>query len=386
MTVVEQAGTVGAACSYGNAGLVSPSHCIPLARPGLLRRVPRWLRRDGSVHIRPRVSRELITFGLGVARASRPAPLRRGIRTLRDHCRASRDLFDELTAAGLDLGYQKNGLMNVCSSAEGLRALVRDAELLEGEGFRPEILDPNQARAREPQLLETISGGVFWDEDGQCEPARYVQSMADTARAAGADFRFDSRVTSFSTDAGGSISAVETDQGTLRPRQVVLAAGARSAELGFWVGDRVGLQPGTGYHVHIPDPETRFRLPLIFQEHVLAVTPMSNGTRLAGTMDFIGFDYLGPERSWRLIGVAESYVRQFNAIDQATIWSGQRPCTPDSLPIIGRSRRASNLIYATGHGMLGITLAPITGLVVSEIAASSRPSVDLSTVSPLRFR
>ena len=213
VTVVEQAGTVGAACSYGNAGLVSPSHCIPLARPGLLRRVPRWLRRDGSVHIRPRVSRELITFGLGVARASRPAPLRRGIRTLRDHCRASRDLFDELTAAGLDLGYQKNGLMNVCSSAEGFRALVRDAELLEGEGFRPEILDPNQARAREPQLLETISGGVFWDEDGQCEPARYVQSMADTARAAGADFRFDSKVTSFSTDAGGSISAVETEPG-----------------------------------------------------------------------------------------------------------------------------------------------------------------------------
>jgi D-amino-acid dehydrogenase len=386
VVVVERSNGVGAACSYGNAGLVSPSHCIPLARRGILRNIPTWLRPGGPVYIKPRPSLELARFGVSMLRAAKHANVLRGLRTLRDHCRASRDLFDELTRDGLELGYRRDGLMNVCWTERGLRLLVEDCELLRREGFEPEVLSSAEARAREPLLRETVAGAAYWAEDGHCDPAMYTRAINDAAVAAGAETRLGEAVTRLRRGVNGRVTAVETGASTLRPRHVVVATGAWTPRLASQLGDRLPFQPGKGYHVHLADGGPPVSLPIIFQEHVVAITPMASGVRIAGTMDFVGFDpTLKPARAQRLVQDANRYMHGLDDTRAGSTWFGYRPCTPDTLPLVGASTRASNVIYASGHAMLGITLAPITGKAVADVITGAPPDIDLAPVSPARF-
>lgn len=384
--VVEQADTAGSACSYGNAGLVCPSHCIPLMRAETWRQLPRWLRRGSPIHVRPRMSRDLVAFGLAAVRSSRRGHLVRGMRALRDLSRMSRDLFDELTASGLVLGYRRGGLMNVAWTEHGLRTLVADARLLESEGFDPEVLTMSEARTKEPLLREEIAGAVFWSEDGHCEPSSYVASMRQAAEELGAQFVFGEAVIALERRADGLVSAVRTMSRTLRGQSVVVAAGAWSARCASWVGDRLLLEPGTGYHVQLGPENASIAMPLLFHEHVLAATPLRSGTRLAGMMEFNGLQQTtSPSRASRLLDTASRYLHGVDPGVTRSTWVGHRPCTPDSLPILGTSPRCNNLLYATGHGMLGITLAPVTGLAISEMLTGARPSIDVAATSPSRM-
>ena len=155
--VVEARDAPGAECSHGNAGLISPSHCIPLAAPGLLRRVPGWLRPGGAVYVKPRLSLALARFGMELARNCNRGQMIVGLRTLRDLARTSRDLFEQHVRDGLEFGYRRDGLMNVCISERAFNTLLEDVELLRREGLEPEVLGPDEARKREPSLRPDIS-------------------------------------------------------------------------------------------------------------------------------------------------------------------------------------------------------------------------------------
>ena len=384
--VVEREDSAGSACSYGNAGLVCPSHCIPLVRAGTWRQLPRWLRSGSPIHVRPRMSRDLVVFGLAAVRSSRTARLHRGLRTLRDLSRASRDLFEELTASGLNLGYRRSGLMNVAWTENGLRTLEADARLLESEGFAPEVLTMSEARAKEPILREEIAGAVFWSEDGYCEPTLYVASVRQAAQDLGAEFIFGDAVVALERGADGLVSGVRTSSRTLRAHNVVIAAGAWSTRCASWAGDRLLLEPGTGYHVQLGEDHPLLAIPLLCHEHAFAATPLASGTRLAGMVEFNGPDRTGsPDRAVRLLDTGRRYLNGLGEGATGSTWVGHRPCTPDSLPILGASPRCKNLVYATGHGMLGITLAPITGLAISEIVTGASSSIDISATSPSRM-
>jgi D-amino-acid dehydrogenase len=385
--VIEARDRAGVECSYGNAGLVSPSHCIPLAAPGLLRRVPGWLRPGGAVYVKLRPSLSLARFGAELVRSCSRERMLLGLQTLRDLTRASRDLFEDLTAGGLDFGYRRDGVMNVCFSDRAFEALREDADLLRREGFDPEVLGPEQAREREPALREGLAGAVYWAEDGHCEPARFVAALAGAAERAGARFRLGTRVTGFARGGDGSVTAVETTAGTVRPRTIVLAAGSWTFPLARLAGTSIPLEPGKGYHVHLPEGAPQLRMPLIFQESVFAATPMNGALRLAGTMEFVGFESAGADRKApRLLEHARSYIDGLESPGQFETWSGLRPCTPDSLPIVGRSGRVPNLLFATGHAMLGLTLAPVTGQAVADLVVDGRSELPLGPLSPARYR
>jgi len=386
VVVVEAREAAGSECSYGNAGLVSPSHCIPLAAPGLLRRVPGWLRPGGAVYIKLRPSLDLVRFGAELARSCRPERMLLGLRTLRDLTRASRDLFEQLSGEGLEFGYRRDGLMNVCVSERAFEALRQDAELLRREGFEPQVLGPGEARELEPALRPDIAGAVFWAEDAHCEPGRFVTELARAAERAGARFELGTRVTGLQRGADGSVAAVETTNGTLRPRTVVLAAGSWTPQLARLAGTRVPLEPGKGYHVHLPEGAPQLRLPLIFQESVFAATPMGGALRLAGTMEFVGVDVgLAEAKATRLLHEARGYIQGLDSPGAYETWSGLRPCTPDSLPIVGRSVRVPNLLFATGHAMLGLTLAPVTGQAIADLVVEGRSELPLEPLSPGRY-
>jgi D-amino-acid dehydrogenase len=386
VVVLEAREVLGAECSYGNAGLVAPSHCIPLARPGLVGRILGWLRPGGAVYIKPSLAPEVLRFGFALLRSCGQERMLRGLRALRDLSRASLDLFEELVLDGLEFGYRRDGLMNVCATGRAFELLVEDARLLEREGFDPEILGAAEARRRVPALADGISGGVYWREDAHCEPARFVAQLGRAAQREGARFELETRATGFRHGAPGVIEAVETDRGVFRARTIVLAAGSWTPALARRLGARVPIVPGKGYHVHARKSTLALPMPLIFQEHVFAATPMDGGLRLAGTMDFVGFDLTLPEmRARRLAADAARYLRGIDDLGELEIWCGLRPVTPDSLPILGPSTRIPNLVYATGHAMLGITLAPVSGRAVAELALGEHPSVDIDLLAPGRY-
>ena len=388
VVVLEAGPKLGGEASYGNAGLVSPSHCIPLATPALLRRIPGFMRRGGAVYVRPRLSPALARFGYELARSCSRERMLRGVRALRDLSRSSRDLVEDLSRDGLELGYQHAGLMNVCRSEGAFEDLLGDVRMLQAEGFEPEVLDSAGARQREPLLRDDIAGAVFWGEDGHCDPSRLVAGLHAAAERAGARFELLTRVTGFERSADGSISAVRTGSRTYRPRTVVLAAGAATTQLARMLGAKLPVEPGKGYHAQMPAEAPTLSMPLIFQESVFAATPLGDRLRLAGTMEFVGWD-LRPhrERALRLLPEARGYLHGLDVPDDAVeTWFGMRPCTPDTLPVIGFSGKTPGLIYATGHGMLGITLAAATGLGVAQLALDRRSSLDLEPFSARRYQ
>lgn len=387
VVLVETRESVGAECSFGNAGLVVPSHCIPLARPGVLRQLPGWVGADRGISIKPRVSIDLLRFGLRLARSSRQEQMLSGLRVLRDLCSTSRDLFEDFARDGLDFSYRRDGVMNVCATQAAFDELCADAELLRREGFEPLILTTEEARLREPLLKTSIAGAVYWREDASCIPDRFVARLAERAQNLGARFRFHERVTGFERSADGSINAVRTDQGKFTARTVVLAAGAWTARLARLGGSRIPMEPGKGYHAQLRAATQNLRVPLLFQEAVLAATPMADSLRLAGTMEFAGIDVrLHAKGPSRLLGAARAYLDGFETSQPYETWCGLRPCTPDSLPIVGRSVRSPNLIFATGHGMLGLTLAPVTARIVSDIVFDRASEAPVAALSPSRFR
>jgi D-amino-acid dehydrogenase len=376
----------GEECSYGNAGLISPSHCIPLARPGVLGQLPRWLFVPGAVRIKPRLSADLVRFGLRLKQSATHDRMMVGLRTLRDLTRASRDLFEGLVRDGLDFGYRRDGIMNVCSSPRAYEALCEDADLLRTEGFDPEVLGPLEARKRAPMLRDDIAGGVYWAEDAHCDPGRFVRELSVAAEREGASFHGDTRVTGFEVGSGGVITHVHSTAGEYRPTTVVLAAGAWTAPLARKVGVRIPLEAGKGYHAQLPGMAGRLNMPIIFQESVFAATPVGPDIRLAGTMEFVGIDLtLDEKKTARLVAEAGTYLDGIAADGTHESWCGLRPCTPDSLPIVGVSTRLPNLVFGTGHAMLGITLAPVTGQAIADIVTDGGSALPVESLAPRRF-
>jgi D-amino-acid dehydrogenase len=310
-----------------------------------------------------------------------------GLRTLRDLSRQSRDMFEDLERDGFDCGYRRSGVINVCRTRREFERLKADVELLQHEGFEPRLLDAAEARRLEPSLLPEIQGGAYWTEDGHCSPGLFVAEVARRAEQRGAQLHLGTRVLGFQLSNDGSIDAVLTTGGALRPRSVVLAAGSWSAGLARLAGTRLPVQAGKGYHVQLADGAPQLERPVIFQESVFAATPIGSALRLAGTMEFVGTDLrLSVTRAARLLSEARLYLAGLDTPGAYTVWCGLRPCTPDGLPILGWSTRVPNLLLATGHAMLGLTLAPITGRIVADLIRAGSIDVPIGPLSPARYR
>ena len=324
-TTLLERGELGAGCSSGNAGLICPSHSSPLATPAALAEgVRSLLRRDGPFSIRPRVG----TLGW-LARyvaACRSDRAERGLHAIRALSVASLELHAEL--ARLGTGFERRGILSIYETEARFAAGRREAER---SGLQTRVLSPEQARTLEPGLRGPIAGGVFFPDEAHVEPSRYVAAIGEAAAAAGADIQTGVEVRAV-TEHG-----VETSGGSLRPGIVVLAAGAWTGRLARPLGVRVPLTGGKGYHVdYAPEPGDP-SVPLLLQEARSAVTPLPDRLRLAGTLAVAGFDL---RRNEALVAaMRRGAARVLGHHDRAAIdvWAGLRPCTPDGLPVIGRS-------------------------------------------------
>ncbi len=375
---------IGAGASPGNCGLITPSHALPLCRPGMMRKVLGWmLRPDAPIYVRPRFDLGLVAWGLRFARRCSPAGMQAAMAGRAALLEPSRALFDDWAAEGIECEWRATGLLEVFASEEERGHAAQVARLLADHGIASDQLGPDELRAAEPSLREGLAGALRFPRDAHLRPERLLQSLTECVRAEGGTIEEEVEVRAVVRD-GTSVRGVATNRGERLAGEVVLATGAWAPHLARGLGLRVPVQPGKGYSITGVRPAACPTVPLLLKEANMVVTPWSDGLRLGGTMELAGFD---PRLRERRLDALERGAARFLSEPPPTggeRWCSYRPMTPDELPILDRV--APGIVLAAGHGMMGVSMAPATGELVAALVTGGEPPLDPGPYSLARFR
>jgi D-amino-acid dehydrogenase len=387
VTLIDKGG-ICAGASYGNAGLIATSHVVPLAEPGVFAQGLRWLTRpDSPFYIRPRMDRDLGRWLWLFRKAATHRRVQAAMPVLRDLQFASLALYPDIVAeTHADCHFEQRGLMMAFTQPRKLAEAVEEAKLTGDLGIEYEELDGDASREREPGLSENIIGSVFHPQDAHIEPASFVRAVGEHIQEQGA--RVLEGVEALTLERSGrGVGVVTTTHGGFRAREVVLAGGAWSPQMAQTLGLRLPIQPAKGYSVTVRRPDDAPSIPLLLTETRVAVTPMGDTLRFAGTLELAGMD---PTVNMRRVqgivdGVPPYLATDAAALELIEIWRGMRPCSPDGLPYIGRPAGYDNLTIAAGHSTIGLALGPITGKLVSQVLAYETPEIDLTLCDVGRY-
>jgi D-amino-acid dehydrogenase len=376
--VLERGEGWGTGCSWGNAGLLVPSHARPIAAPESLRAGLGWMwRPDSPFGIRPRPS--LAPWLLRYLRACAPRRADAAERLQRELCRESLELFAGLGAAGIDSGFRRRGCLTVHMGEAAEEHAAAEAASETGRALGAQLLGAAEARELEPLLSDRVRAAVQFPQEGECDPVRLTRSAGAVAAERGVRLRDGVEAYGMRADGGGV--AVDTTRGVVRAGRAVLAAGAWSGRLARSLGVRLPLQGGKGYAAEWDREAAPVSMPIYMHDARCVANPMDDRTRMTGGLLLDGLDERFDPRRVGAIAAAARDVLDVTAPPRLT-WRGLRPCTPDGLPVIGVHSAAPGVVFATGHAMLGVTLAPLTGRLVAELAAGT---LSQPALSPERF-
>lgn len=377
-------------CSFGNAGYICPSHFIPLATPGNLRNGFKWMLNSRSpFYVEPRLDWNLIKWGLLFMRSATERNVRAAAAPLRDIALISQQAYIDWQEAGFDFQYQHRGLLELVQTPAGEHHAHETVDRAISLGLvDTEWLDADQLHAQEPGVRMNARGAILFHCDGHCTPDRLMRGLRDRLLQQGVRFRWNEPVLGVES-AQRKIHSIRTRSGLQAFDQVVLAAGSWSGSLARSMGLSLPLMPGRGYSLTVENNPFQLNRPSILVEGRVALTPLTASTmRFGGTMEITS--HKTPPRLSRMQGILEAVKRFYPdvelpmpTIDQ--VWYGYRPCTPDGLPFIGKVRHLDNLVVATGHAMLGLSLGAGTGKLVAQLLAEKPTDMDIRPFDPDRF-
>lgn len=366
-------------CSYGNAGYVAPSHLIPLASPGIISQGIKWMMSSSSpFYIQPKLSRDLLRWGWLFKQASTEKRVKAAIPVLYDLTTQSQLLYEEIMAEeNIQAGYQKPGLLMICQTQEALKHEIELVEIAQQYGLDASALSKAETEKLDPNVNYNMAGSVYFGCDGWMTPGAYMTQIKTLLINRGVKIDYRTELQEISIR-GNKITEFITDRGSYQADEYIIAAGSWSPHLAKKLKIDIPLQPGKGYSFTIEKPPVSPKLPSILVEGRIATTPMLNGLRIAGTMEITGVNHeINMNRVNGIIDSVKESIPDFEDYDFSKIkpWAGLRPCTPDGLPYIGRSASIENLQIGTGHAMLGWTLGPITGKLLSQNVLNEKPSI-----------
>jgi D-amino-acid dehydrogenase len=300
--------------------------------------------------------------------------------------RGTMALFDALRADGVAFEMHAAGVLFAFLTDRAQSQVFADLQELAAYGFGiPERLDARAVRELEPALSPAVVGGVLAPGERHLRPESLMGAVEGRLREMDTELRLDARVTGIERR-GPAVAAVRTPSGRVGADAFLIAAGAWSAALLRRVGFMLPLEPGTGYSLTFPSAPVPLRRPVYLDEARVACSPFAQGLRLAGTMELSGFrSRPDPRRVGAIARAAARYFDSWAGEAAYDAWAGMRPMTPDGLPAIGRVPGVDNVYLATGHAMLGMTLAPATGSAIADLISGRPPSVDLTPFDPARF-
>jgi len=381
-------GTVGGACSHGNCGYVCPSHILPLAGPGMIgKTLKTLLQRESPLSVKPRFDPSLWAWMWRFARRCNMADMLESGRGIQALLNSSRQLYGELFAKKLLFAdWQERGLLFVFLSPSEMSHYAEVDSLLKNEyGLTARRIESAELLHREPALKPGIAGAWHYECDAHLRPDLLLKSWNALLQTKNVDIRERCVLHGFERD-GRRVTKVQTSTGTIEADAVVAATGAWTPQLSAILGCKVPIQPGKGYSITMGRPAKCPVIPMIFEEHRVAVTPFRDGYRIGSTMEFAGYDEsMNRKRLELLTRGASHYLQEPMGEPVQEEWWGWRPMVPDGKPIVGRSPALDNVWIAAGHGMLGLSMATGTGKLVAELIHGTTPHVDPIPYSATRF-
>lgn len=375
--------------SYGNAGHIVPSHFVPLASPGIVAQGMRWMLNSSSpFYIKPRLNMDLVRWGLTFWRNANEKTMQQNIPHLHRLLTLSRNLFEEMkTELGNTFFLKEKGILIVYKTAESEKheqALAKQAGQM---GMQSCILSAQQVQELESSTTLDVKGGVLYKDDAHVHPGLFTTSLKDYLINKGVNVLSGSVVNGFEKS-GNKVTAVITDVEKITADEFILANGAWLPLLAKKLNIKIVMQAGKGYSITYKNYQPQLQYPAILVDHRVVTTPIGNDLRLAGTMEInTPGSPIMPKRVKAIVDSVKKYYPDLDLpfTEGTKTWSGLRPLSPDGLPYIGRHSKYSNLTLAGGHAMLGLSLAPGTGMLVKEIIQQERCSIPVTAFNVERF-
>jgi D-amino-acid dehydrogenase len=373
--------------SLGNAGMIVPSHFIPLAAPGMIGLGLKWMwNPESPFALRPRADWKLWDWVWKFYRAATAEHVRRSGPLLRDLNMASRDLYCQLSLRE-DFGLVRRGLLMLCKTDHALEEESQVARQAESMGIPAQILSPDGLQKLDPSVTMDVVGGVYFPNDCHLSPDRFIAFQRKRLEQAGGKLIESVRVDRWEVE-GKRVRGCHAQGQGFEADAFVLSGGAWSPKTAEALPVKLPMQAGKGYSLTLDHPIELPQICSIFTEARVAVTPMGGRLRFGGTMEISGLDTTIRPR--RIEGILKSIPRYYPKFDRSHFegiqpWYGLRPCSPDGLPYIGPVSSLSNFWVATGHAMMGLSLAPITGRLIAQSIDRQPTTIDLDRLSPDRY-
>ncbi len=387
--IIEQ-GEMKDGCSFGNAGMIVPSHLIPLAAPGMISKGIRWMFNSSSpFYVKPRLSGDLIKWGYHFYKSATKEHVARSAPALKEISLLSKSMFKQLsTELPFDFGFHERGLLMLYQTKETEHEERETAALANAHGIEAHIISAEEVQKLEPDVRVKVRGGVYFPGDAHVTPQLLVNQLRSYLYDKGVIIRDQTAVTDFIIESG-KIKSVKTDKGEFSFDEVVVATGSWSALVAAKLNLSLPMQAGKGYSFTLQNVDKNIRIPSIFLEARVAVTPMGNTLRFGGTMEITGIDHSISMN--RVKGIVDSIPNYYPDMKvevpkKEEVWHGLRPCSPDGMPYIGRLTCLKNVTIATGHSMMGLSLGPGTGKLVAEIINDEKLSIGIQAFNPERFQ
>ncbi|WP_160137842.1 NAD(P)/FAD-dependent oxidoreductase [Chryseobacterium sp. c4a] len=378
-------------CSYGNAGMIVPSHFTPLAAPGVVAQGIRWMFDSKSpFYVKPSLSTQLLSWGLKFLKHSNQKHVDYSATAIRDLNLASSSLYNEIAQnPEFDFELNQNGILMLYKTEKVAEEETELAHKAISLGLPVDILDKKKIQELEPNTQLDVMGGINYKCDGHMNPVKLMKQMISYLKSSGVIFHTQHKVTGYEIT-GNTIHAIIANGKKFSADRFVMTGGSFLPELAQKAGIKIQLMPGKGYSfMHTPENSIhRLEHAALLLEARVAVTPMNGQIRFGGTMELASHqDKINMKRVEGIVQSIPKYLPDFQVKlpKESEIWLGYRPCAPDGLPYLGQSSQLKNLIIAGGGGMMGLSLGPIFGKTVSELANDQTPTVEIKIFNPERF-
>jgi D-amino-acid dehydrogenase len=387
VTIIDQ-DDLQVGCSTGNAGMIVPSHLIPLASPGMISKGIRWMFNSTSpFYVKPRWSGDLIKWGYHFYRHANEEHVAKAAVALKEISLFSKSMYQQwANELPFNFEYQEKGLLMLYQTKETESEERETAHFANKHGIEAHVLSASEVQQLEPQVKVNARGGVYFPGDAHLTPQLLIQQLIGYLKEKGVEFKTNTTITDFVVDQQ-VIREVITSRGTYSYDEVILATGSWSGTIGKKLHLNMPMQAGKGYSFLTPI-QKNIQVPSIFLEARVAVTPMGDAIRFGGTMEIAGVNHtVNMNRVKGIVDAIPKYYPEMkiNMPAASNVWHGLRPCSPDGLPYIGKSTRIKNLTIATGHAMMGLSLGPGTGKLVQKIIDQDQMPFSVAAFNPDRY-
>lgn len=388
VTLLEQGDLINN-CSSGNAGMIVPSHFVPLAAPGMISKGIKWMFDSKSpFYVKPSLNPKLISWGLKFWKYANRQHVDKVAEPLRDLHLLSKELYEELAKdPELNFGLEKKGILMLYKNQATGEEEIHLAKKAQQLGLDVAILNAKETRNLEPDTQLDVLGSVHYRCDAHLYPNDLVKQLITFLKKREVEVITNCKVVSLEKT-NGEIKVIHTTKGNFTSDTVVMTGGSWLPELAEKANLHIPIMPGKGYSFMVDPKAHQIHHPSLLLEARVAVTPMNGQVRFGGTMEIAPMNKkVNMNRVQGIVNAIPNYYPDYQVelpkIDQ--IWYGFRPCSPDGLPYIGYSKGLKNLIVAGGHGMMGVSLAPITGKLVTELVVGSKLSTNVDLYKADRF-